>query len=117
MPIGVVDPVEMRARVQRALEQYRPGGRVAELGRLEGGESSITFATTVSVPGSADERIVVKVAPPGVSPTRNRDVLRQARIIEALGQVSGVPVPTVLFRDEGAPPEVPPFFAMTFAEG
>src|SRR5438105_2231802 len=63
------------------------------------------------------EPIVVKVAPPGLKPTRNRDVLRQARIIEVLGSVQGVRVPSVLFSDAGEPPEVPPFFAMSYVPG
>ena len=49
-------------------------------------------------------------------PVRNRDVLRQARVIRALGP-SPVPVPEIIWEDTGAPPEVPPLFVMAFVEG
>jgi aminoglycoside phosphotransferase (APT) family kinase protein len=84
---------------------------VDRLHPLPGGASSVTLA------GRLDgHRVVVKVAPPGTSPTLNRDVLRQARIIRALG-ASEVPVPDVLLEDAGDPPEVPPLFAMSFLDG
>jgi aminoglycoside phosphotransferase (APT) family kinase protein len=60
--------------------------------------------------------VVVKVAPPGVPPTAHRDVLRQARIIRALGPTA-VPVPEVLLEDVGDPPEVPPLFVMSRLAG
>ena len=60
--------------------------------------------------------MVVKVAPPGVPPTANRDVLRQARIIRALNPTP-VPVPELLFEDPGDPPDVPPLFVMSFIDG
>jgi len=78
---------------------------------LAGGASSVTFEGML-----AERRVVVKVAPPGVSPTLNRDVLRQARVIRALGP-SEVPVPEVLIEDSGTPPDVPPLFVMSFLEG
>ena len=84
---------------------------VTDLRPLPGGASSVTYAGRLD--GS---RVVVKVAPPGKPPTLNRDVLRQARVIRALGP-SGVPVPDVLLEDAGDPPEVPPLFAMSFLDG
>jgi aminoglycoside phosphotransferase (APT) family kinase protein len=60
--------------------------------------------------------IVVKVAPPGIPPILNRDVLRQARMIRALGPTA-VPVPEVLWEDAGEPPDVPPLFVMSSVEG
>jgi aminoglycoside phosphotransferase (APT) family kinase protein len=59
---------------------------------------------------------VIKMAPPGLPPVLHRDVLRQARLVRALAR-SEVPVPEVLWEDEGAPPEVPPLFVMSFVEG
>lgn len=79
---------------------------------LAGGASSLTFSGTIA----GNRRVVVKVAPPGVAPTLNRDVLRQARLLRALHN-SAVAVPEVLFEDGGNPPEVPPLFVMSFAEG
>jgi aminoglycoside phosphotransferase (APT) family kinase protein len=84
---------------------------VAEVRPLTGGASSLTYAGVMAGRG-----VVVKVAPPGVPPILNRDVLRQARIIRVLGETP-VPVPEVLWEDAGAPPDVPPLFVMSFLEG
>lgn len=74
---------------------------------LPGGASSVTLR------GVHDGRpVVVKVAPPGVAPILHRDVLRQARMIAALG-TSDVPVPRILFEDNGSPP----LFVMSFLDG
>jgi len=78
---------------------------------LTGGASSLTFSARVD-----GERMVVKVAPPGVPPVLNRDVLRQARLMRAL-RGSGVPVPEVRWEDAGDPPDVPPLFVMSFVPG
>lgn len=79
---------------------------------LSGGASSLTFAATAA----GGRPVVVKVAPPGVPPTLNRDVLRQARLLRAL-QGTTVAVPEVLWEDDGDPPGVPPLFVMSFVEG
>jgi aminoglycoside phosphotransferase (APT) family kinase protein len=81
---------------------------------LPGGASSLTYAGSIA--GDDAHRVVVKVAPAGVPPVRNRDVLRQARILRALSATE-VPVPEVLWEDLGDPPEVPPLFVMSFVEG
>jgi aminoglycoside phosphotransferase (APT) family kinase protein len=78
---------------------------------LTGGASSLTFSARV-----ANERVVVKVAPPGLPPVLNRDVLRQARLLRAL-RGTAVPVPDVVWEDAGDPPDVPPLFVMTFVPG
>jgi aminoglycoside phosphotransferase (APT) family kinase protein len=85
---------------------------VRDVRRLTGGRSSLTFAGVLA----DGEPVVIKVAPPGVEPTLNRDVLRQARLLRSL-ESAGVSVPTVLFEDRGAPPELPPLFVMSFVEG
>jgi len=64
----------------------------------------------------AGQRVVVKVAPPGLPPIAHRDVLRQARIIRAL-ETTDVPVPRILFDDVGEPPDIPPLFVMSFSAG
>lgn len=84
---------------------------IAGLRPLTGGASSLTFAGQLN-----GRRVVVKVAPPGIAPTRHRDVLRQARVIKALGPTP-VPVPEVLREDQGNPPEVPPLFVMSWIDG
>ena len=78
---------------------------------LSGGASSLTYAARMG-----DRRVVVKVAPPGLAPVHNRDVLRQARVLRALGPTA-VPVPEVLHEDAGEPPGVPPLIVMSWVEG
>ena len=84
---------------------------VADLVPLPGGLSSITLVGRMGSDRASP--IVVKVAPPGLDPVRNRDVLRQARVLSALADVDGVAVPAVLFTDA----EPPPLFGMAFVEG
>jgi aminoglycoside phosphotransferase (APT) family kinase protein len=78
---------------------------------LTGGASSLTYSARLD-----GRRVVVKVAPPGLAPVRNRDVLRQARLLRAF-RPTVVPVPEVLWEDAGEPPEIPPLFVMTYVEG
>ena len=60
--------------------------------------------------------MVVKVAPAGVPPVLNRDVLRRRAFSTSLAGTE-VPVPSVFWQDAGDPPEVPPLFVMSFIEG
>lgn len=85
-------------------------------GSAGGGNSGITCVATLKG-GAVGSRIIVKVAPPGLPPVRNRDVLRQAQLLRALAPVPGVALPTVLFESPGEPPAVPPFFVMNFVPG
>lgn len=99
-------------RVTAAARRAQPDVTVHGLRRLEGGVSSLTYASALRR-GSEDLPIVLKVAPPGLSPVRNRDVLRQARILRHLTPLGGFPVPAVVFEDDGAPP----LFAMELRPG
>jgi aminoglycoside phosphotransferase (APT) family kinase protein len=104
------------SRVRDAVRRRWPAADVATLERLPGGISSLTYATSLREADPAvpvERRVVVKVAPPGLEPVRNRDVLRQARVMKALGGVSGVLVPEVLATDDGSPP----LFVMAFVPG
>ena len=93
------------------LRRRLAGAGVIDINPLAGGASSLTFR------GARDGRaVVIKVAPPGVEPVAHRDVLRQARIIKALG-ATRIPVPEVLWRDAGNPPHTPPLFVMSHVEG
>lgn len=83
---------------------------------LEGGVSSLTYASELA-DGDGSQPIVLKVAPPDLEPVRNRDVLRQARVLHQLADLPGFPVPAVLFEDAGDPPGVPPLFAMQLRPG
>jgi aminoglycoside phosphotransferase (APT) family kinase protein len=104
---------ELRARLDQALDQYLPGARVEKLRRLPGGVSSDTFAAELAARRQEQRGVVVKVAPPGLAPVGNRDVLRQARLLRALRSVSGVRVPEVLAESSDSPP----FFIMSFVPG
>ncbi len=94
-----------------ALQDRLSVAGVSAVRPLAGGASSLTFRGVF-----ADRAVVVKVAPPGVEPIAHRDVLRQARMITALGPTD-VPVPAVLWADPGAPVDVPPLFVMSLVEG
>ncbi len=107
-----LDPGELVARGQAAARERWPGARILDLAPLQGGISSLTFSARLAA-GERDQRVVFKVAPPGLAPVRNRDVLRQARVLGALHGAPGVEVPEVLLQDAGSPP----FFVMEFVAG
>lgn len=92
-------PDELAARLTRLVSGLWPQAAVSGLQRLAGGASSLTYL--VAITGGPEQRAVVKVAPSGLAATRNRDMLRQARAIEALAGTAGVRVPRVLFTDAG----------------
>jgi aminoglycoside phosphotransferase (APT) family kinase protein len=118
------DVAHLAARLAGAVERWHPGARVTSVRWLPGGESSLTYVASIqSAPYS---KIVVKVAPPGLTATRNRNILRQARLLAELHRAGSVPVPEVLFVDDGeADADVAdapggadgPLFAMSFCPG
>src|SRR5215831_19806476 len=98
---------QLRDRVARRVTDWRPGARVLGVSPLTGGASSLTFLVELDGVAAGETPVVLKVAPPGLAPLRNRDVLRQARLQTA---VQGNPrplAPDVLFSDPGDPPDVP----------
>ncbi|MBV6756176.1 phosphotransferase family protein [Rhodococcus opacus] len=107
---------DLAARATAASRRRDEGAIVSGVRPLTGGSSSLTFVADVVSPSST-ERVVLKVAPPGLEPIRNRDVLRQGRVMDALAGASGVRVPAVLFDDAGAPTAIPPFVAMSLMAG
>jgi aminoglycoside phosphotransferase (APT) family kinase protein len=116
MPAVALDEDDLRARAEAVLAAASPEGELGDIVPLQGGHSSLTFWATWTSSPSATGKVVFKVAPAGLEPTKNRDVLRQARLQEAL-QGTGVPCPAVIARHEGTPPEIPPFYVMSFEEG
>lgn len=88
------------------------GSCVRELTAMPGGHSGLTHRVVLES-SSGHDVVVVKSTPPGRRPRGRHDVLRQARLIDALAEVPGVPVPGVRFCD----PAPPPFFATTLAPG
>jgi len=108
---------QLRDRVGQRVTGWRPGARVRGVSPLTGGTSSLTFLVDLAGVAAGETPVVLKVAPPGLAPVRNRDVLRQARLQKAV-QGAGRPLaPDVLFADPGEPPEVPPFMAMNLVPG
>ena len=108
---------QLRDRVGERVTDWHPGARVCGVSPLTGGTSSLTFLVELAGVPVTETPVVLKVAPPGLPPLRNRDVLRQARLQRA---VQGGPrplAPDVLFSDPGQPPEVPPFMAMNLVPG
>jgi aminoglycoside phosphotransferase (APT) family kinase protein len=108
---------ELLDRATLTADARWPGASITDLEPLQGGVSSLTYAARLADAGDASGKVVVKVAPPGLAPVRNRDVLRQARILRALHPVTHVLVPGVLLEDAGSPPSQPPFFVMDFVAG
>ena len=112
---------QLRDRVARRVTDWRPGARVLRVSPLTGGTSSLTFlvelAGVAEGETAGETTVVLKVAPPGLAPVRNRDVLRQARLQQAVQNARRPLAPDVLFSDPGDPPEVSPFMAMNLVPG
>jgi aminoglycoside phosphotransferase (APT) family kinase protein len=108
---------QLRDRVGRRVTDWRPGARVRGVSPLTGGTSSLTFLVELADVAVGETPVVLKVAPPGLAPLRNRDVLRQARLQKAVQGGQRPLTPDVLFSDPGDPPEVPPFMAMNLVPG
>lgn len=107
---------QLTVRATAAATRITAGAVVSGVRPLTGGASSLTFVADLIAAGTAAP-VVLKVAPPGLAPVRNRDVLRQGRVMAAVARVPGVRVPAVRFDDEGLPPETPPFVVMDLVAG
>ncbi|PPJ26675.1 phosphotransferase family protein [Nocardia nova] len=107
---------QLAIRATDAAARTIAGAAVSGVRPLTGGASSLTFVADLTSAGTT-EPVVLKVAPPGLMPVRNRDVLRQGQVMAALARAPGVRVPAVLFDDEGLPPQTPPFVAMDLVAG
>jgi aminoglycoside phosphotransferase (APT) family kinase protein len=108
---------QLRDRVGQRVTGWRPGARVLGVSPLTGGTSSLTFLVELAGVAPGETPVVLKVAPPGLPPLRNRDVLRQARLQKAVQDAPRPLAPDVFFSDPGDPPEVPPFMAMNLVPG
>lgn len=107
---------DLAIRATRAGQVWRENLFVSGVRPLSGGSSSLTFIADASSP-AGDQQMVLKVAPPGFEPVRNRDVLRQGRLMHALHGAPGIMVPEVYFSDVGESTEIPPFVAMALVAG
>jgi aminoglycoside phosphotransferase (APT) family kinase protein len=108
---------QLRDRVGRRVTGWRPGAEVVSVSPLTGGTSSLTFLVGLAGVAAGETPVVLKLAPPGLAPVRNRDVLRQARLQQALQGPGRRLAPDVLFTDPGDPPAVPPFMVMSLVPG
>ena len=94
-------------RVAASLFRHRPDVEVGLFARMPGGHSGLTYRVETS-----EGALVVKSVPPGQKAIGRHDMLRQARIIEALAP-TGVPVPAIVATDESEPA----WFAMQLVAG
>lgn len=95
------------ARVAAALQGAEPGLEVHGLEPLLGGHSGLTYRVPTS-----NGPVVVKAVPQGQRPVGRHDMVRQARIMQALAPTD-VPVPEILVIDETETA----WFAMEFVTG
>src|SRR4051794_13854023 len=110
-------PEALGVQATTAAQRVWPGTVVDGVRPLAGGMSSLTFSARLARRDRAEPAaVVLKVAPPGLAPTLNRDVLRQARALQALHGRPGVSVPEVLFTADGDSSLGTPFFAMELVE-
>jgi len=94
-------------RVADALQRVEPDLEVHALEPLLGGHSGLTYRVPTS-----NGPVVVKAVPEGQRPIGRHDMVRQARIMQALAP-SDVPVPEILVVDETETA----WFAMEFVTG
>lgn len=95
-----------------AARRLWPDATVIDAVPLEGGHSGLTFVATLRRAGTPDERLVLKLAPPGRPAVGRHDIARQARLLAALASAPGVKVPPVRFVGEEER-----VFAMGFVAG
>jgi aminoglycoside phosphotransferase (APT) family kinase protein len=105
-----------RAALARFLQERGlcgPGqhGGGLEIRRIGDGHSNLTFAVT-----DRTNRVVIRRPPPPPEPPGAHDVLREAKVMDALRDTP-VPVPAVLATAQAGDVIDVPFYVMSFAEG
>lgn len=96
---------------ERGLCGADPSGADLEIQRIGEGHSNLTFAVTDGM-----VRVVIRRPPPPPEPAGAHDVLREARMMDALRD-SPVPVPVVLATAQAGEITNVPCYVMSFAEG
>lgn len=86
----------MRACLARWVSaQYGPDRTVGEVDRMPG-HSGLLYGFDVLNGGATEDRLVIRVPPPGVRQKNNQDVLRQVPVLKLL-EDHGVPAPRARF--------------------
>jgi len=112
---------ELRERL-RAFVRAQNGNVRARIGALKAlpGHAGVSYGFVLRRDGgnSADgERLVIRLAPIGAPPVGPNDVVRQARIMAALGDGSGVAVPPIRWYGDDPRWFGRPFFIAGFVKG
>jgi aminoglycoside phosphotransferase (APT) family kinase protein len=102
---------DLDGRVVAGLRAAGFGGEASGLVPMVGGHSGLTYRVSVG-----EASFVVKAVPPGQRPIGRHDMLRQARILQALAGTD-VPVPVVRATEEPADGEGQAWFAMDLVPG
>lgn len=97
-----VSAADLRSLVAEAASAALGPAEMVEFEPLSGGHSGVTHRAVLRV-GDETLESVVKSSPPGRPASGRHDVLRQARIVDALAKWSSVPVSRVLFTAPGPP--------------
>jgi aminoglycoside phosphotransferase (APT) family kinase protein len=101
----------LAGRVVAALREAGFDGAASPMEAMPGGHSGLTYRLAVG-----DRELVVKAVPPGQRAVGRHDMLRQARILDALAGTA-VPGPTVRAREDAADGEGQGWFAMDLVRG
>jgi aminoglycoside phosphotransferase (APT) family kinase protein len=101
-----------------ALAASKLGMGSVEISDLEPlpGHAGLGFSFHLTAAGHPDRRLVVRTIPEGVPATGPADVVRQARIMQAMAG-AGVPVPPMVWFDDHDPDFGRPYFVAGFVDG
>ena len=94
---------------------FGPACAVRNVGSL-GGHSGVTIGFDVVDGARVIERLVLKMAPPGVARRNNFDVLRQVPLLKAL-EASGIPAPRARYWSDDEEPFGGPYLMMSRLAG
>jgi len=112
---------QLRAQLEAWLQERVPGATVSELIVPESnGMSSETVLFDLTVPGQSEPRgLVARIAPdPEADPVfPTYDMERQFRTMQMVAEHTEVPVPTVLWLENGTEVIGAPFFVMERVDG
>jgi len=95
----------------------RPGVTIAGLSRPGVGASNETVIAELEQPDGRSERLVFRVQPDGHQLFLRNDAILEGHVIQAVGRVSGAPVPAVVALEPDAAVIGSPFFVMEYVDG